>query len=76
MDFSKTHIFMYVTKHTILTFVATIGWPIHQMDVNNAFLDAYSIRSSTPSYLPGSSTIIVWNLSKSLYDLKQPSWAW
>ncbi|KAL0284129.1 UNVERIFIED_CONTAM: Retrovirus-related Pol polyprotein from transposon RE1 [Sesamum angustifolium] len=67
-----------MTVHLFLAFVAAQGWPLHQMDVNNAFLhghldeDLYMMPPEGYSVAPG----MVFKLERSLYVLKQTSRQW
>jgi hypothetical protein len=67
------------TVRTIIAITASQGWPLHQMDVKNAFLhgdlkeDIYMVP---PPGLFSSSTSVVCKLKRSFYGLKQASRAW
>lgn len=62
IDYSDT--FSFVVKHTLVCIVLSIaiqhGWPIHQLDVHNAFLAfmEFSLRRSIWTNLKGLSTLI------------------
>jgi len=61
-----------------LTIALTSRWPIHQIDINNAFLHG---DLSSPVYMqqpPAFSTdsTLVFQLNKAIYDLKQAPRAW
>lgn len=67
------------TGRTVLTLVLSCFWPIHQLDVKNAFLH----RNLTETYCNQSTGFvdhvhldIVWKLNKSLYGLKQAPHTW
>lgn len=75
-DFHET--FSLVVKPStiriVLTLSLTNGWHLHQLDVNNAFLngdlheEVYMIQ---PLDFEVSDKILVYKLHKDLYDLKQ-----
>lgn len=68
-----------VTLRCLLTLVAVNGWFLHQLDINNAFLhgdlteEVYMTLS--PSF-GNKGEPRVWQLHKSLYDLKQTFCQW
>lgn len=68
------------TVRTVLTLAATRGWPVHQLDVNNAFLhgllDEQVYARQPAGFVDASRTDFVCSLSKSLYGLKQAPRAW
>ncbi|RVW84364.1 Retrovirus-related Pol polyprotein from transposon RE1 [Vitis vinifera] len=67
------------TVRTILALVASSDWPLHQMDVKNAFLHGdlkECIYMKPPPGLFPSSTSHVCKLRRSLYGLKQAPRAW
>ncbi|KAJ6965457.1 hypothetical protein NC652_003361 [Populus alba x Populus x berolinensis] len=62
------------TVRTIIVIAASQGWPLHQMDVKNAFLHGYlkkDIYMAPPPGLVSSSKSVVCKLKRSLYGLKQ-----
>lgn len=65
-----------VTVRLFLALAATKGWPLHQFDVNNAFLHGYldeGIYMTPPQgYTKGESGHVC-TLKRSLYRLKQAS---
>lgn len=64
---------------TILAIAASENWPIHQMDVKNAFLHGdlkEEIYMHPPSGLLTSTTPLVCSLKCSLYGLKHAPRAW
>jgi len=67
------------TMHTIISIAASQGWPLHHMDVKNAFL--YSdlkedIYMNLPLGLFSTSSSDVCKLKQSLYGLKQVPRTW
>ncbi|GKD21942.1 ribonuclease H-like domain-containing protein [Tanacetum coccineum] len=64
------------TIHTVLSLVVSRNWPIHQLDVKNAFL--YGHLSETvymhqpPGFIDPNKPNYVCHLQRSLYGLKQP----
>ena len=64
---------------TIIAIAASQNWPLHQMDVKNAFLHGdlkEDIYMKPPSGLFSSPTLDVCKLKRSLYGLKQSPRAW
>jgi len=64
---------------TILCIAASQGWPLHQMDVKNAFLHGdlkEDIYMSPPPGLFSSPSSAMCKLKRSLYGLKQAPRAW
>jgi hypothetical protein len=62
------------TVRTIIAIAASQGWPLHQMDVKNAFLHGdlkEDIYMAPPPGLFSSSTSVVCKLKRSFYGLKQ-----
>jgi len=67
------------TVRTILSIAASQGWPLHQMDVKNAFLHGdlkEDIYMSPPPCLFSSPSSAVCKLKWSLYGSKQAPRAW
>nr|GEZ15872.1 hypothetical protein [Tanacetum cinerariifolium] len=68
------------TIHTVFSLAVSRVWPIHQLDVNNAFL--YGHLSETvymhqpPGFVDPNKPDYVCHLQRSLYGLKQASHAW
>jgi hypothetical protein len=68
------------TVHTVLSLALTRGWPVHQLDVKNAFLHGIlteTVYCSQPAgFVDSSRPDMVCRLNKSLYGLKQAPRAW
>jgi len=69
-----------VTIHTILSVAVMHGWPLHQLDINNAFLHGHLTEevymSQPPVFRDQSSPDFVYCLKKAIYSLKQAPRAW
>ena len=67
------------TIRTLISYTVNFGWPLHQMDVKNAFLhgDLQEVYMEIPpGFVNSQTTGKVCRLKKSLYGLKQSPWAW
>ncbi|GJY42369.1 ribonuclease H-like domain-containing protein [Tanacetum coccineum] len=68
------------TIRTVLNLVVSHVWPIHQLDVKNAFLHGYLSETvymhQPPGFVDPAHPNYVCHLQKSLYGLKQASRAW
>jgi hypothetical protein len=67
------------TVRTVISVAASQGWPLHQMDVKNAFLHGdlkEDIYMTPPPGLFSSPSSAVCKLKRSLYGLKQAPRAW
>jgi hypothetical protein len=81
IDYEKTYspIAKMTIVRAIITMVATKGWSLHQMDVNNVFLhgDLQEVYMEQPlGYVDQTHPNLVCKLKKALYDLKQAPTAW
>lgn len=80
-DFSDSfsHVVKNVTVRILLSLAAAHQWPIHQFDVNNAFLhgsiDEDLYMMPPPGYHNTNSKLVC-KLKRSLYGLKQASRQW
>ena len=81
-DFTET--FHPVVKPTnirvMLTIVLSRGWLIHQLDINNAFLNGLLheevFMEQPPGFIQHNHSHLVCKLHKNLYGLKQAPSAW
>jgi hypothetical protein len=68
------------TVCTVLSLSLSRSWPVHQLEVKNAFLHGTltkTIYCSQPAgFVDSSCPVLVCRLNKSLYGLKQTSQAW
>ena len=82
VDYGETYcpVVKPATVRTVLTLAAQRRWPVHQLDVNNAFLDGVldeQVYARQPAgFVDSSAPTSVCRLSKSLYGLKQAPRAW
>jgi len=68
-----------VTVCCLLAIAASLNWPLHHLDINNAFLNgdlSVEIYMSPHPGLQRQGENIVCRLHKSLYGLKQASRQW
>lgn len=67
------------TIKTVLTLALSKGWSIHQIDINNAFLNGDLTEevymSQPPGFIHGEGSLVC-KLHKALYGLKQTLKAW
>ena len=89
-DFTQTHGIDYSetfspvaklnTVRVLLSLAAKLDWPLHQLDVKNAFLhgnlDEEVYMNIPPRYTGSIETKIVCKLERALYGLKQSPRAW
>jgi hypothetical protein len=83
-DIDYDEMFSLVVKlamiQTVLSIAVSHSWPIHQLDVKNAFLNGSldeTVYCAQPSgFVDLEHPTHVWKLHKSLYDLKQAARAW
>lgn len=68
------------TVRVLLSLAVNLDWPLHQLDVKNAFLHGHlkeEIYMDIPlGYMPNYETKVVCKLQRSLYGLKQSPRAW
>ena len=68
------------TMRTVLSLALSRSWPVHQLDVRNAFLHgtlSETVYCSQPAgFVDSSRPDMVCRLNKSLYGLKQAPRAW
>jgi hypothetical protein len=68
------------TIRSVLSIAASHTWPIHQLDVKNAFLhsnlEEVVYCQQPPGFVDPGALDHVCRLQKSLYGLKQAPWAW
>jgi hypothetical protein len=82
IDFSETFspVVKPATVRTVLSLALSRGWPIHQLDVNNAFLHgtlSETVICTQPTGFEDSThPDYVCRLNRSLYGLKQAPRAW
>jgi hypothetical protein len=80
-DYTETisHVIKPVTVRTILSLALSKGWHLHQLDVNNAFLNGTLEEKVYMTQPPGyehTNKSLVCKLNKALYGLKQAPRAW
>jgi hypothetical protein len=82
VDFAETFspVVKPVTIRTVLTVALSLDWPVHQLDVKNAFLHGTldeTVYCAQPSgFVDTARPDFVCRLNKSLYGLKQAPRAW
>ena len=82
MDYDETFspVVKPATVRTVLSFALSRSWPVHQLDVKNAFLHgtlSVTVYCSQPArFVDSSRPDMVCQLNKSLYGLKQAPRAW
>jgi hypothetical protein len=82
IDFDETFspVVKLATVHTVLSLALSREWPVHQLDVKNAFLHGIlteTVYWSQPAGFEDSAHPgFVYRLNKSLYGLKQAPRAW
>lgn len=82
--FYFSHTFSLVVKakivRTVLSLAITNQWNLHQLDVNNAFLNGHFCETvhmkQPPSYTDPHHPHHVYHLNKALYGLRQDLLAW
>ena len=80
VDYGETYcpVVKPATVRTVLTLAAQRRWPVHQLDVNNAFLHGVldeQVYARQPAGFTNNPNLVC-RLSKSLYGLKQAPRAW
>ncbi|GJX92200.1 ribonuclease H-like domain-containing protein [Tanacetum coccineum] len=82
IDYDKTFspVVKPATIRTVLSIYVSRSWPIHQLDVKNAFLHGYLSETvymhQPPRFVDPKRPDYVCHLQRSLYGLKQASRAW
>jgi hypothetical protein len=82
VDYDETFspVVKLTTVQTVLTLVVSRGWPVHQLDIKNAFhhgtLSETVYCSQPASFVDPAHPQLVCRLNKSLYGLKQAPRVW
>ena len=81
MDYTETFapVAKLNTVRILMSLAANLDWPLHQLDVKNAFLNGdlkEEVYMRMPPGFPGTNGKQVCKLKKSLYGLKQSPRAW
>ena len=82
VDYQKTFspVAKLNTVRVLLSLAANLDWPLHQLDVKNAFLhgnlEEEVYMDIPPGYMATSKTEVVCKLQRALYGLKQSPRAW
>jgi hypothetical protein len=82
VDYDETFspVIKFATVRIVLTLARSWDCAIHQLDVKNAFLHdtlTETVYYSQPTgFVDSACSDLVCRLNRSLYDLKQTSWAW
>ena len=69
----------FASVRVLITLVTALNWPLHQLDINNAFLHGHldeEVYLKPPKGFQGGKEGQVCRLKKSLYGLKQASTQW
>lgn len=80
-DYSETFnpVVKPATVRVVLTIALSKGWLLHQIDINNAFLngdlDEEVFMTQPPGFIQGDGSLVC-KLNKALYGLKQAPRAW
>lgn len=82
VDFQETFslVIKPVTIRIILTLAASLHWPVHQLDINNTFLNGIlqekMFMTQPQGFVDPSCPSYVSQLNKALYELKQAPRTW
>ena len=82
LDYSENFspVAKHASVHLFISLAATYNWPLHQLDVKNAFLNGTLMEEvfmeQPPGFVAQGESSLVCRLKKSIYVLKQSPHAW